>query len=197
MVFDCHNLSAAGSWLWGFALVVVLRLPPTGVPSWSSGSLRGDFASRTNLNFRLHGGVGRGIFVRYDQQLVEGLRLVAEEFVLEEGAFSAPGSKVLDSLHLMHALAGVPKLGPAREVVVSRLVGALYAEGELARLGRPLVSAREVVDEGFGEVDPAVDAAGLQVVQPCPGRALEHEWNILHGNTLVAVCYVDGRGVVN
>ena len=141
--------------------------------------------------------IGISCTVRCDQQLVEGLRLVVEELVLEEGAFSAPGSEVLDSLHLVHALAGVPKLGPAREVVASRLVGALHAQGELARLGRPLLRAREVADEGFGEVDPAVDAAGLQAVQPCPGRALEHEWNVLHGNSLVAVCYVDVRGVVN
>ena len=73
----------------------------------------------------------------------------------------------------------------------------MHAQGELARLGRPLVCAREVADKGFGEVDPAVDVAGLQTVPPCPGRALEHEWNVLYGNTLVAVCYVDGRGVVN
>ena len=43
----------------------------------------------------------------------------AEELVLEEGAFSAPDGEVLDSLHLVHALAGVPKLGPTREVVAS------------------------------------------------------------------------------
>ena len=60
-----------------------------------------------------------------------------------------------------------------------------------------LVRACEVADEGLGEVDPAVDVAGLQTVQPCPGRALEHEWNILHGNTLVAVSYADDRGVVD
>ena len=66
------------------------------------------------MNLRLHGGVGRGVLVCCDQQLIEGLRLIAEELVLEEGAFSSPGSKVLDSLHLMHALAGVPKLGPVR-----------------------------------------------------------------------------------
>ena len=84
-----------------------------------------------------------------------------------------------------------------REVIVSRLVGALHAQGELTRLGRTLVRAGEVADERFGEVDPAVDAAGLQAVQPCPGRALEHERNVFNGNTLVAVCYVDGCGVVN
>ena len=44
LVFDCRNLPATRGRLWGFALVVVLRLPPTGVPSWSSRSLRGDFA---------------------------------------------------------------------------------------------------------------------------------------------------------
>lgn len=65
--------------------------------------------------------------------------------MLEEGAFSAPGSKVLDSLHLMHALAGVPELSPAREVVASGFVGALHAQGELARLGRSLVCACEIV----------------------------------------------------
>ena len=117
--------------------------------------------------------------------------------MLEEGAFSAPGREIHDGLHLVHALTGVVQLGPAREVVASGLVGALHAQGELARLGRSLVRACEVADEGLGEVDLAVDAAGLQVVQPCPGRALEHEWNVLHGNALVAASYVDGRGVVN
>ena len=137
--------------------------------------MRGDFTSCADPNLRLHGGVGRGVLVRCDQQLIEGPRLVVEELVLEEGAFSAPGSKVLDSLHLVHALAGVPEFAPAREVVASRLVRALHAQGELARLGRSLVHAREVADKSLGEVDPAVDAAGLQTVQPRPGRALEHE----------------------
>ena len=76
---------------------------------------------------------------------------------------------------------------PAREVVMSRLVGALHAQGELARLGRPLVHAGEVMDEGFGEVNPTVDATGLQTVQPCPGCALEHERNVFYSDTLVAV----------
>ena len=86
-------------------------MPPTGVSSRSSRSLRGDFASCADPNLRLHGGVGRGVLVRCDQHLIEGLRLVAEELVLEEGAFSAPGSKILDGLNLVHALTGVPKLG--------------------------------------------------------------------------------------
>ena len=60
-----------------------------------------------------------------------------------------------------------------------------------------LVRADEVADESFGEVDPTVDTAGLQTIQPCPGRTLEHEQNVLHGNALVAVRYVDSRGVVN
>ena len=54
-----------------------------------------------------------------DQQLIERRRLVAEESMLEEGALSAPGSKVLDGLHLVHAFAGIAQLGPAREVVAS------------------------------------------------------------------------------
>ena len=84
-----------------------------------------------------------------------------KELVLEEGAFSAPGCEVLDGLHLVHALAGVPELSPTCEVVASRLVRTLHAQGELTRLGRTLVHAGEVADERFGEVDPAVDAAGL------------------------------------
>ena len=72
LIFDCRNLPTARSRLWGLALVIILLLPPTGVSSRSSGSLGGHFASRTNLNLRLHGGVGRGILVCYDQQLVEG-----------------------------------------------------------------------------------------------------------------------------
>ena len=154
-------MPVVGSRLWGFALVVVLRLSPTGVPSRRSGSLRGNFASRVDPNLCLHGGVGRGILVRCDQQLIEGLRLVAEELMLEEGAFSARGSEVLDSLHLVHALAGVPEFTPACEVVASRLVRALHAQGELAWLGRSLVRAGEVAEESLGEVDLAVDAAGF------------------------------------
>ena len=73
----------------------------------------------------------------------------------------------------------------------------MHAPGKLARLGRTLVRACEVADECIGEVDPAIVVAGLQAVQPCPGRALEHERNILHGNALVAVRDADGRGVVD
>ena len=124
LVFDYRHLPAVGSRLWGLALVVVLLLPPPGVPCRSSWSLRGDFASRADLNLRLHGGVGRGVLVCCEQQFIKGLRLIAEELVLEEGAFSAPGSKVLDSLHLVHALAGVPELALACEVVASGFVGA-------------------------------------------------------------------------
>src|SRR4051812_910645 len=156
----------------------LLRLlqSPTGVSGRSSGSLRAHFAGCANLDLCLHGRVGCGVFVCYDQQLVQGLWLIVEELVLEEGAFSAPGGEVLDGLHLVHALAGVSELGPTREVVASRLIGTLHAQGKLARLGKSLIRACEVADESFGEVDPAVDATGLQAVQPCPGRALEHEW---------------------
>ena len=65
------------------------------------------------------------------------------------------------------------------------------------RLGRTLVRACEVADECIGEVDPAVDAAGLQAVEPRPSSALKHERDVLHGNALVAVCYADGSGVVD
>ena len=60
-----------------------------------------------------------------------------------------------------------------------------------------LVSAGEVADEDLSEINPAVDAAGLQAVEPRPGSALKHERDVLHGNALVAVCYTDGRGVVD
>ena len=113
LVFNRCDLPTAGSRLWGLALVIILLLSPTGVSSWSSGIPRGHFASRIDLNLCLHGGVGCGVFVCYDQQFVEGFWLVAEELVLEEGAFSAPGYEVLDGLHL------VSKLSPTREVVAS------------------------------------------------------------------------------
>src|SRR4051812_33385131 len=169
----------------------LLRLlqSPTGVSGRSSGSLRAHFAGCANLDLRLHGRVGCGVLVCYDQQLIQGLWLVAEKLVLEEGAFSAPGGDVLDGLG--------EELGPTREVAESGVVGALHAQGELERLGRSLVRTREVADESLGEVNPTVDAAGLQAVQPCPGRALEHERNVLDGDALVAACYVDGGGVVD
>ena len=109
-----------------------------------------------------------------DQQLVEGLGLVAEESMLEEGALSAPDGEVLDRLHLVHALAGIAQLGPAREVVASRFARPLDAQGELPGLGRLLVRAGEVVDEDLSEINPAVNAAGLQAVEPRLGSALKH-----------------------
>ena len=117
--------------------------------------------------------------------------------MLEEGAFSAPGGEVLDCLHLVHAFARVAQLGLAREIVASRFAGPFDAQGELSGLGRPLVCAGEVADEGFSEINPAVDAEGLQAVKPRPGCALKHERDVLHNNALVAVCYADVRGVVD
>ena len=64
-------------------------------------------------------------------------------------------------------------------------------------LGSPLVGAGEVADEYFSEINPVVDAAGLQAVEPRPSNALKHERDILHGNALVAVRYADGCGVVD
>ena len=137
------------------------------------------------------------MLVSDDQQLIEGLGLVVEEAVVEEGALSAPGGELLDRLHLVHAFAGMAQLDPAREVVASRLRGPLDTQGELSGLGSLLVGAGEVADEDLGEINPAVDAAGLQAVEPRPGSALKHERAVLHGNSLVAVRYVDGRGVIN
>ena len=81
--------------------------------------MRSHFAGCINLNLRIHGGVGRGVLICYDQQLVEGFWLVAKKLVLEEGALSASCSELLNGLHLVHALAGVAELGPVREVVAS------------------------------------------------------------------------------
>ena len=71
------------------------------------------------------------------------------------------------------------------------------AQGKLAGLGRPLVCAGEIADEDFREVYPAVDAVGLEAVQPSACHALKHERDVLHGNALVAVRYADGRGLVD
>ena len=117
--------------------------------------------------------------------------------MLEEGALSAPGGEVLNGLNLVHPLAGVAELGPPREVVAGRLVGPLDAEGELARLGRPLVGAGEVADEDFREVQPTVDAVGLEAVEPCARRALQHQGDVLHGDAPIAVGDADGCGVVD
>ena len=117
--------------------------------------------------------------------------------MLEEGALSTLGGEVLDCLHLVHAFTGVAQLGPACEIVASRFAGPLDAQEELSGLGRPLVRVGEVADEGFSEINPAVDAAGIQVVKPRPGCALKHEWDVLHSNALVAVRYADGHGVVD
>ena len=59
----------------------------------------------------------------------------------------------------------------------------------------PFVGAGEVADKDVGEVQPAINAVGFEVVRPCPDHALEHERNILHDNTLVVVWYADCRGI--
>ena len=66
LIFDRRNLPTVGSQLLGLAFVVALLLSPTGVSSWSSGSLRGHLANRIDLNLCLHGGVGCGVLVCYD-----------------------------------------------------------------------------------------------------------------------------------
>ena len=71
------------------------------------------------------------------------------------------------------------------------------AQVELSGVGRPLVGAGEVADEGLSEINPSIDVAGLQAVEPCSGYALKHECDVLHGNTLVAVCDADGYRVVD
>ena len=57
-------------------------------------------------------------------------RAFSYEQTLDAPALSAPGGEVLYGLNLVHPLAGVAELGPTREVVASRLVGPLDAEGE-------------------------------------------------------------------
>ena len=68
--------------------------------------------------------------------------------MLEEGAVSAPADEVLDRLDFMDALAAVPELGPACEVLATGLRRPLHAHGELARVVGSLVGPREVADEG-------------------------------------------------
>ena len=114
-----------------------------------------------------------------------GGRLGAQEVVLEEGAVSAPADEVLDGLDFVDALAAVPELGPACEVLAAGLRRSLHAHGELARAGGSLVGPREVADKRFLEIDPCVDAAHRQAVQPSASRSLEHERCIAHGETTI------------
>ena len=51
--------------------------------------------------------------------------------------------------------------------------------------------------ESFCEVEPAVDAVGLEAVEPGACRALEHQGDILHGNASIAIRYANGGGVVD
>ena len=126
-VFDRGHLPTGGRRHRGLALVVVLVGAPIGVASWRLRSRSEHLPRGAYLELGLHRGVSYGVLVCYDQQLVEGSRLVAEESVLEEGALSAPGGEVLYGLNLVHPLAGVAELGPTREVVASRFAGPLDA----------------------------------------------------------------------
>ena len=69
--------------------------------------------------------------------------------------------------------------------------------GRAPGLGGPLVGAGEVADEGFREVEPAVDAVRLEAVELGARRALEYQGDIFYSNTPVAVCYANRRGVVD
>ena len=79
LILDRRHLPAGGSRLGGLPLVITWLLSPTGVTSLSPRGLRCHLAGRDNQYFRLHGGVGRGVLVGDDQQLIEGLGLIAEE----------------------------------------------------------------------------------------------------------------------
>ena len=109
----------------------------------------------------------------------------------------APGGEVFYSLNLVHPFTGVAELGPTREAVAGQFIGPLYAQGELSGLGSPFVGAGEVAYEGFGEVQPAVDAVRLEAVEPGARRALEHQGDIFHGNASIAIRYANGGGVVD
>ena len=113
--FNRGHLPARGSRHRPLALVVVLVGAPIGVASRRLGNRSEHLPRSVHSKLGLHRGVGRGVLVRDDQQLVEGSRLVAEESVLEEGALSAPGGEVLYGLNLVHPFAGVAELGPSHE----------------------------------------------------------------------------------
>ena len=81
----------------------------------------------------------------------------------------APTNEVLDGLDLVDALVAVLELGLACEVLTTGLRQPLYALGELAGTTGSLVGASEVAYEGLLEVDPHVDAAHRQTVQPGAG----------------------------
>ena len=53
---------------------------------------------------------------------------------------------------------------------------------------RQVATVEDEQPEDFREVQPAVDAVGLETVQPGACRALKHEGDVLHGNAPVAVC---------
>ena len=56
--------------------------------------------------------------------------------MLEEGVISAPIDEVLDGLNFVDALAAVPELGPAYEVLAAGFCRPFHAHGELTgRLG--------------------------------------------------------------
>ena len=94
--------------------------------------------------------------------------------------------EVLDGQHFRHVLALVSKLRRALDVSVVRLVLILDAESQEPSRRRSNVRAGEVAHEGGLEVDPGVDAVGLQAVQPSLSRTLQHERDIANRDALVA-----------
>ena len=62
-------------------------------------------------------------------------------------------------------------LGETLDVLLEGLVRPLPVVVEVPRVPRPSVRTLEVTDEDRAEVAPAVDAAGLELLEPSPGRA--------------------------
>src|SRR5215212_3623461 len=140
--------------------------------------------SRRDLSRRAAGSFSQRVLVCDGHQGSHRLGVAAVQLVPQHGVGPAAGHEEADCLDLVYALAGVAHFAPARQVYTVRLVRALLAHLELLGATRPAVGAGEVADEGLLEVEPAVDAAGWQVVEPCAGGAKQHEGGVAHGPAL-------------
>ena len=116
----------------------------------------------------------------------QGGRHLPLQLLPEHGAVSAPLGKPRYGLRLHNSFTGIANCTPPGQVIPVSFIIPLLAHRKLLRTIRSLVCAGEVANKCFFKVQPAINTALSQVVQPNPGWPLQHLRDVPHRPSAVS-----------